>query len=191
MNFSLIYYDVVCYTIALCFFISALVVFLLIWNTGGAGVWGFGSDNQVVELGWTIVPTIVVLILSVLNSNYITDGLDDHPDMTIGVVGHQWYWSYDHLTQSFDSIVGKDSFVVDKPLQLFEGIAYRFFVTSYDVIHSFALPTLGLKVDAVPGRVNQLFFIPVRLGVFTGYCSELCGAGHAYMPIVLEVLHRS
>nr|YP_009370873.1 cytochrome c oxidase subunit II [Khawia sinensis]ALK26537.1 cytochrome c oxidase subunit II [Khawia sinensis] len=188
MNFSLIYYDVVCYIIALCFFISALVLFLLVWDISGPGVAWFGGDNQVVELGWTIVPTVVVIVLSILNSNYITDGMDDHPDVSIGVVGHQWYWSYDRLGNSFDSIITKDAFVVDKPLQLFEGVAYRFFVTSFDVIHSFALPTLGLKVDAVPGRVNQLFFIPVRLGVFTGYCSELCGAGHAYMPIVVEVL---
>nr|WCL38750.1 cytochrome c oxidase subunit 2 [Caryophyllaeus brachycollis] len=179
MNFSLIYYDVICYVVALCIFISILVLFLLVWNSTGVGVNSFGGDNQTIELGWTIIPTIVVLILSVLNSNYITDGQEDYPDVSIGVIGHQWYWSYDRLSQSFDSIVCKDSFVVDKPLQLYEGTAYRFFVTSYDVIHSFALPTLGLKVDAIPGRVNQLFFIPVRLGIFTGYCSELCGAGHA------------
>nr|YP_009544217.1 cytochrome c oxidase subunit II [Parabreviscolex niepini]AYO27343.1 cytochrome c oxidase subunit 2 [Parabreviscolex niepini] len=190
MNFFLIYYDVICYTIALCIFISVLVLFLLIWNIFSSGVVSFGGDCQPIEFGWTLIPTAVVLILSAMNTNFITDGLDDLPDEYVGVVGHQWYWSYEVDGQEFDSMVCGDSFIVDKPLRLYCGRAYRFFVTSYDVIHSFALPTLGLKVDAIPGRVNQLFFIPDRFGVFTGYCSELCGAGHGYMPIVIEVIRR-
>nr|YP_009415157.1 cytochrome c oxidase subunit 2 [Atractolytocestus huronensis]ASL24622.1 cytochrome c oxidase subunit 2 [Atractolytocestus huronensis] len=190
MNISLIYYDVVCYVVALCILISILVLLALAWDILGVGVISFGGDNQVVELCWTIIPTSVVLVLAILNINYISDGLDGLADECVGVVGHQWYWSYGIGSQEFDSISCKDGLIVDKPLRLYLGRAYRFFVTSFDVIHSFALPTLGLKVDAIPGRVNQLFFIPERVGVFTGYCSELCGAGHAYMPVVVEVLHH-
>lgn len=80
---------------------------------------------------------------------------------------------------------------VDKPLRLFYKVPACLLVTSADVIHSFALPSFKLKVDAVPGRINQVSFCPDRLGVFVGYCRELCGAGHAYMPIVVEVVMRS
>nr|YP_009415145.1 cytochrome c oxidase subunit 2 [Breviscolex orientalis]ASL24598.1 cytochrome c oxidase subunit 2 [Breviscolex orientalis] len=190
MNFSLIYYDVACYVVALCIFIVVGVGVILVWGITPLGVVSFGGDSQVVELSWTLVPTVVVLVLSVLNINYITDGLEDLADDCVGVVGHQWYWSYDWGGgNEFDSIVCSDKFVVDKPLRLYDNRAYRFFITSFDVIHSFSLPTLGLKVDAIPGRVNQMLFIPQRVGIFTGYCTELCGVGHAFMPVVVEVLH--
>lgn len=77
---------------------------------------------------------------------------------------------------------------VDKPLRLDYLVPQCLLITSADVIHSFSVPTLSLKCDAVPGRVNQITFTPDRLGVFVGYCRELCGAGHAYMPIVVEVV---
>jgi cytochrome c oxidase subunit 2 len=77
---------------------------------------------------------------------------------------------------------------VDKPLRLRVNTPYHLLVTSADVIHSFALPEYNLKVDGIPGRINQIYFCPERLGVFVGYCRELCGAGHAYMPIVVEVV---
>lgn len=79
---------------------------------------------------------------------------------------------------------------VDKPLRLGYNVPTCLYVTSADVIHSFALPSFGLKMDCVPGRINQILFCPDRVGVFVGYCSELCGAGHAYMPVVAEVIVR-
>lgn len=80
---------------------------------------------------------------------------------------------------------------VDKPLRLFYRSPCNLLVTSADVIHSFSIPDLGIKIDAVPGRINQGDLYPDRMGVFVGYCTELCGAGHAYMPVVAEVLKRS
>ena len=77
---------------------------------------------------------------------------------------------------------------VDKPLRLRVKVSYRLLVTSADVIHSFSVPECNLKIDGIPGRINQIYFCPERLGVFVGYCRELCGAGHAYMPIVVEVV---
>lgn len=90
---------------------------------------------------------------------------------------------YDSLMQDFiDS--------VDKPLRLCAGRPYQLLVTSSDVIHSFSVPHYKMKLDAIPGRVNQAFLVPETVGVFVGYCRELCGAGHAYMPIVAEVVEK-
>jgi cytochrome c oxidase subunit 2 len=79
---------------------------------------------------------------------------------------------------------------VDKPLRFYLDTPHQLLVTSSDVIHSFAIPSFNIKVDAIPGRINQVMICPDRLGVFVGYCSELCGAGHAYMPIVAEVIPK-
>lgn len=89
---------------------------------------------------------------------------------------------------NYDSLMADFIDSVDKPLRLTYKVSTCVLVTSSDVIHSFALPELNLKVDAIPGRVNQTLFYPDRLGTFVGYCRELCGAGHAYMPIVVEVV---
>ena len=91
---------------------------------------------------------------------------------------------------SYDSFMTDFVGGVDKPLRLGVKVPYHLLVSSRDVIHSFSLPEYKLKMDGVPGRVNQIFFCPERLGVFVGYCSELCGAGHAYMPIVVEVVKQ-
>lgn len=88
----------------------------------------------------------------------------------------------------YDSVICDLVDRVDKPLCLEYGHGYKFYITSADVIHSFSVPFLGIKADAIPGRINQVFFAPDCLGSHVGYCSELCGAGHAYMPIVVEVV---
>nr|UFQ89176.1 cytochrome c oxidase subunit II [Acanthobothrium sp. MZUSP 7998] len=188
MNFSIIYYDMVCYIIAVCIFIVCFVYFLIVWSTLSGGSVSLGADSQTVELVWTVIPTIIVLVLCSLNVNFITSGLDCLSDKTIKVVGHQWYWSYDTSEGSYDSFMCKDGFQVDKPLRLTYGVPYHLVVTSADVIHSFSVPSLNIKMDAIPGRLNHLFFCPAYFGVFTGYCTELCGAGHSYMPIVVEVV---
>nr|UFQ89104.1 cytochrome c oxidase subunit II [Dollfusiella sp. MZUSP 7992] len=189
MNFSVFYYDIVCYVVALCTFIVLFVFFMLYWNCFSGGSVNFGADNQVVELTWTVIPTLIVLVLCALNVNFITSGLDCYSDETVKITGYQWYWSYEYSEGVYDSIVCKDGFQVDKPMRLFYGVSYRLLVTAYDVIHSFAVPDLSLKIDAVPGRINQIYFIPDRYGVFIGYCSELCGANHSLMPIVIEVVN--
>nr|QXU59582.1 cytochrome c oxidase subunit 2 [Schistocephalus pungitii] len=188
MNFSLLYYDIVCYVIALCIFIVVFVFVLLFWNVRGKGSVNFGSDNQTVELLWTVIPTFIVLILCSLNVNFITAGLNNLSQETVKVIGHQWYWTYEVSGSTFDSFLCKDGFQVDKPLPLRYGVVYRLLVTSEDVIHSFSVPSLQIKMDAIPGRINSVFFVPDRYGSFVGYCSELCGVGHGYMPIVIEVI---
>ena len=121
------------------------------------------------------------------------------PVVTIKVVGHQWYWSYEYGDYSenisFDSYMLPEADLNVGDLRLLEvdnsftvpsNCHIRLLVTSADVLHSFALPSLGIKVDAVPGRLNQLSFFLKRKGTFYGQCSELCGVNHAFMPIVLK-----
>lgn len=190
MKFSILYYDIVCFVVALCVFIVVFVFFMLYWNVKRGGRVKFGSDRQGIELIWTVIPTFIVLILCRLNVKFLTSGLESFTERTVCVVGRQWYWSYDYNEGSYDSYLCKDGFQVDKPIRLIYGSPYRFLITSSDVIHSFAIPGLGLKMDAIPGRLKQLIYLPDRYGIFTGYCSELCGAGHSYMPIVIEVVKR-
>nr|YP_010499306.1 cytochrome c oxidase subunit II [Nippotaenia mogurndae]UWT58583.1 cytochrome c oxidase subunit 2 [Nippotaenia mogurndae] len=188
MNISLMYYDIVCFIFAICVFIIFFVYISLGWNFVHGGVTNFGSENQLIELVWTMLPTSIVLVLCVLNVNFISEGLDCISVETIKIIGHQWYWSYEYLLGSYDSFVSSDGFSVDKPLRLIYGVPYHFIVTSADVIHSFSLPNLNIKMDAIPGRLNHLYFTPAQHGVFTGYCAELCGVNHSVMPITLEVV---
>nr|BBB87194.1 cytochrome c oxidase subunit 2 [Hymenolepis microstoma] len=161
---------------------------MLFWGMNNGGSIGHESENQIVELVWTSIPTFVVLTLCVLNVNFITNNLDSFSSETIKIVGHQWYWEYETNVGSFDSFVQSDQFMVDKPLRLVRGIPYHFVVTSADVIHSFHIPSLNLKMDAIPGRLNHLFFCPDLYGSYIGYCAELCGVNHSVMPIVLEIV---
>nr|UEC44194.1 cytochrome c oxidase subunit II [Taenia tianguangfui] len=188
MNLSLLYYDIVCYIIAVCMFILCFVYFMLWWNISGKGSVNFGGENQTVELLWTVIPTMVVLILCALNVNFITSNLDCYSSETIKIVGHQWYWTYEYPQGSYDSFLLKDCFMVDKPMRMIYGTPYHLVVTSADVIHSFSVPSLNLKMDAIPGRLNHLFFCPSQHGVFVGYCAELCGVNHGIMPISIEVV---
>nr|AVN67100.1 cytochrome c oxidase subunit 2 [Dipylidium caninum]UKT60703.1 cytochrome c oxidase subunit 2 [Dipylidium caninum] len=188
MNFSLLYYDIVCYIFAVCIFIVCFVYFMLYWNFSSKGTVNFGSDNQLVELLWTILPTLVVLVLCALNVNFITSDLDCLSDETVKIIGRQWYWTYEYGDGLYDSFVCDDGFSVDKPLRLVYGTSYHFVVTSADVIHSFSVPYLNLKMDAIPGRLNHMFFCPSQHGSFIGYCAELCGVNHSVMPVVIEVV---
>lgn len=190
MKLSLLYYDIVCYIFAVCVFIICFVYLMLLWKFNRGGSVRFESEKQLVELLWTILPTVIVLGLCVLNVKFITRNLDCFSDETIKIIGHQWYWSYEYGKGGrYDSYVRDKGFLVDKPLQLIYGLSYHFIVTSADVIHSFHVPSLNLKMDAIPGRLNHLFFSPQMHGLFIGYCAELCGVKHSIMPIVVEVVN--
>ena len=188
MKLYLLYYDMVCYIFAVCVFIVVFVYFMLFWKISSGGIIMFESENQVIELIWTIAPTVIVLILCGLNVKFITNNLDAFCEETIKIVGHQWYWRYEKNCGSYDSFICGDKFSVDKPLRLIYGFPYHLVVTSADVIHSFHVPSLNLKMDAIPGRLNHLFFCPELYGSFIGYCAELCGVKHSVMPIVVEVV---
>nr|YP_008964129.1 cytochrome c oxidase subunit II [Eulimnogammarus verrucosus]AHB14316.1 cytochrome c oxidase subunit 2 [Eulimnogammarus verrucosus] len=158
-------------------------------------------EHQTVEIIWTICP-IVILVLIALPSLQTLYILDDPftPSVTVKAIGHQWYWSYEYSDFSkveFDSYMtptqdltsyGMRLLEVDNSVALPINTQIRLITTGADVIHSWAVPALGLKADAIPGRLNQLMFSIKRPGIFYGQCSEICGSNHSFMPIKIEAL---
>nr|YP_009630589.1 cytochrome c oxidase subunit II [Diamphipnoa annulata]QBR55096.1 cytochrome c oxidase subunit II [Diamphipnoa annulata] len=156
-------------------------------------------DNQTIELIWTILPavTLIFIALPSLRLLYLLDEVSN-PAITLKTIGHQWYWSYeysDFLQVEFDSYMipynemGTDGFRlldVDNRAVLPMNTQVRILITAADVLHSWTVPALGVKVDATPGRLNQTSFLINRPGLFFGQCSEICGANHSFMPIVIE-----
>nr|QKY63969.1 cytochrome c oxidase subunit II [Hypsiglena jani texana] len=159
------------------------------------------EEVEQLEAAWTAAP-IMILILTALpsvRSLYLMEEVFD-PYLTIKATGHQWYWNYeysDNIQMSFDSymIQTKDLqngsprlLEVDNRMVMPAGLQARIVVTAEDVLHSWAIPSLGAKVDAVPGRLNQIPLTTSRVGVFFGQCSEICGANHSFMPIAMEAV---
>jgi cytochrome c oxidase subunit 2 len=161
------------------------------------------THGTVLELIWTISPALILIAIA-FKLLYLMDEVIS-PTLTIKVVGHQWYWSYeysDFITDSgesidFDSYMIPESDLelgqfrlldVDNKLIIPVDCHVRLIVTGADVIHSFAVPSLGLKLDCVPGRLNQVSFLAERAGTFYGQCSEICGVWHGFMPIVVEAV---
>nr|APX39864.1 cytochrome c oxidase subunit 2 [Psylliodes cupreus] len=164
----------------------------------------FLLEGQMIEIIWTILPTITLIFIAIpsLRLIYILDEVNN-PSITIKTIGHQWYWSYEYSDFNnieFDSYMiptdelNNYSFrlldVDNRIVVPFES-NIRMLVTAADVIHSWTIPSLGVKIDATPGRLNQISFIINRSGLFFGQCSEICGANHSFMPIVLESISPS
>nr|YP_009971684.1 cytochrome c oxidase subunit II [Hymaea magna]QNG56368.1 cytochrome c oxidase subunit II [Hymaea magna] len=156
-------------------------------------------EGQLIEVVWTILPavTLIFIALPSLRLIYILDEVNN-PSVTIKTIGHQWYWSYeysDFKTIEFDSYMIPTNDLklfqfrlldVDNRVMIPFETQIRMLVTSGDVIHSWTIPSLGVKIDATPGRLNQISFSSNRSGLFYGQCSEICGANHSFMPIVVE-----
>nr|AVP74396.1 cytochrome c oxidase subunit II [Cryptocelis alba] len=170
-------------------------------------------DHKWLEVGWTLFPVVVLLVLALpsLELLYYSDSPSTiTPLATLKAIGRQWYWSYEVSVRGSEGPTGfcYDSYMlpqgqeneaegdlsgfrlleVDNPIFLPRGEYIRLLVTGGDVIHSFCVPSLGVKIDAVPGRLNQTFFFPLNLGSFFGQCSEICGANHSFMPINIEII---
>lgn len=161
----------------------------------------FLIDSQGLEVIWTVLPAIVLVIVALpsLRILYITDELYN-PFITIKAIGHQWYWSYEYSDYSdiaFDSYIIPTQDLAFGQSRLLEAdhriivpiqASVRILISADDVIHAWAVPALGVKVDGIPGRLNQTVFFTSRPGVFYGQCSEICGANHSFIPIVIEVV---
>uniref|UniRef100_A0AAU6PC16 Cytochrome c oxidase subunit 2 n=1 Tax=Funkikonia zheana TaxID=3133676 RepID=A0AAU6PC16_9HEMI len=158
-------------------------------------------EGQLIEFVWTIIPAFMLIFIALpsLRILYLIEEVNS-PVLTIKGVGHQWYWSYEYSDFNkidFDSFMSLDFFDsfrlldVDNRLVIPFGVQVRFLVSSYDVIHSWTIPSLGLKLDALPGRINQGLIFLMRPGLFFGQCSEICGSNHSFMPIVLESTNLS
>ena len=161
------------------------------------------THNTMLEVAWTIVPVIILLVIAVPSFRllYYVDTVED-ADMTLKAIGHQWYWSYeypDHGDFTFDALMLEDDELEEGQLRLLEtdeavvlpaGATIRLLTTADDVIHSWAVPALGVKMDSVPGRVNETWFQINREGTYYGQCSELCGTLHGFMPIKIEAVSQ-
>nr|QNU09904.1 cytochrome c oxidase subunit II [Constrictotermes cyphergaster] len=159
----------------------------------------FILEGQMIETLWTIAPAIILVFIAIpsLRLLYLMDEIHN-PVMTLKTVGHQWYWSYeysDFTKLEFDSYMVQQE---DQPIDAFRLLdtdnrvvlpmssPIRMIVTAADVLHSWTVPSLGVKTDATPGRLNQISFSINRPGLLYGQCSEICGANHSFMPIVIE-----
>nr|AQP28443.1 cytochrome c oxidase subunit 2 [Promirotermes sp. A TB-2017] len=159
----------------------------------------FILEGQMIETVWTIAPAIILVFIAIpsLRLLYLMDEIHN-PVMTLKAVGHQWYWSYeysDFTKLEFDSYMVQqedqqiDTFRLldtDNRVVLPMNSPIRMIVTAADVLHSWTVPSLGVKTDATPGRLNQVSFSINRPGLLYGQCSEICGANHSFMPIVIE-----
>ncbi|HEY0270818.1 MAG TPA: cytochrome c oxidase subunit II [Sphingomonas sp.] len=189
--------------------ITLFVLLLLIWviiryNARANPVASRTSHNTVIEIVWTVAPVLILLFIAVpsiklLAAQYATP----KPDLTVKVIGHQWYWSYEYpdngdfevvsniLTDAQDKAKGEPRQLgVDNRMVVPVDSVIKIITTSDDVIHSFAVPAFWTKMDAVPGRLNETWFKVTRPGLYYGQCSELCGARHGFMPIAVEVVTR-
>lgn len=193
----------------LMFAVSVFVLILLAWTifryrAAANPVPSKTSHNTTIEVIWTAVPALILLVIAVPSFRLLANQYSPPTaDITIKAIGHQWYWEYEYPDQggfTFDSVMlsndeaakrGTPKLLdVDNRLVVPAGATVKVLTTAADVIHSFAVPAFYMKMDAVPGRINETWFKVDKPGVYFGQCSELCGSRHAYMPIAVEVLPR-
>nr|YP_010852771.1 cytochrome c oxidase subunit II [Delias berinda]WGL40138.1 cytochrome c oxidase subunit II [Delias berinda] len=186
------------HTLIILLMITILVMYLMMNLFFNKFINRFLLEGQLIELIWTILPAITLIFIALpsLRLLYLLDELNN-PLITLKSIGHQWYWSYEY--SDFNNIEF-DSYMINKPENLNNfrlldvdnriilpmNNQIRILITATDVIHSWTIPSLGVKVDANPGRLNQTNFFINRPGIFFGQCSEICGANHSFMPIVIE-----
>lgn len=161
------------------------------------------SHNTMIEIVWTAIPVLIITLLAIPSVKllYFMDKAEK-AEMTVKITAHQWYWSYeypDHQNIAFDSYLIEDKDLKPGQLRLLEvdnrvvipaDTNVRFILTSADVIHSWAVPSFGVKKDTVPGRINETWVRVKNEGVYYGQCSELCGPRHGFMPIAVEVVSK-
>jgi cytochrome c oxidase subunit II len=159
------------------------------------------THNTLIEVAWTVVPVMILVMIAVPSFRLLFTQLNTpQADLTVKATGKQWYWTYtypDNGAFEFDSLMLQDNerkagqprlLAVDNEMVVPVGKVVRVQTTGADVIHSFAVPSFGIKIDAIPGRLNETWFKATREGMFYGQCSELCGKDHAYMPIAVRVV---
>nr|WNH37284.1 cytochrome c oxidase subunit II [Bothragonus swanii] len=183
------------------FLISTVVLYIIVAMISTKLTNKFILDSQEIEIIWTVLPAIILILIALpsLRILYLMDEVNS-PLLTIKAVGHQWYWSYeytDYEDLGFDAYMIPTQDLDPGQFRLLEAdhrmvipveSPIRVLISADDVLHSWTIPSLGIKMDAVPGRLNQIAFIASRPGIFYGQCSEICGANHSFMPIVVEAV---
>ncbi len=187
-------------------FVLALLIWIIIrYNQRANPVPSKVSHNTILEVVWTILPVVILVVIAIPSFKLLYYEADIPPyDLTIKAIGKQWYWTYEYPTKGdfqFDSLGLSDDRAkaageprllgVDNIVVVPVNKVVRVITTGADVIHSWAVPQFGVKMDAVPGRLNETWFKATQLGTFYGQCSELCGAHHAFMPIEVKVVSEA
>jgi cytochrome c oxidase subunit II len=178
------------------FVLALLVIVVVKFNAKANPVPSRTTHNTLIEVAWTLIPVLILVSIAVPSFRLLFLELDiPKADLTIKATGKQWYWSYaypDNGKFEFDSLMAQDKqprlLGVDNEMVVPVNKIVRVQTTGADVIHSFAVPAFGIKIDAVPGRLNETWFKATKTGVFYGQCSELCGKDHAFMPIAVRVV---
>jgi cytochrome c oxidase subunit 2 len=178
------------------FVLALLVIVVMKFNAKANPVPSRTTHNTLIEVVWTLVPVLILVGIAVPSFRLLFLELDvPKADLTVKATGKQWYWSYaypDNGKFEFDSLLAQDKqprlLGVDNELVVPVNKVIRVQVTGADVIHAFALPAFGVKIDAIPGRLNETWFKATKTGMFYGQCSELCGKDHAFMPIAIRVV---
>jgi cytochrome c oxidase subunit II len=178
-------------------FVLALLVWVMVkFNARANPVPSRTTHNTLVEVAWTLIPVLILVCIAIPSFKLLFLELDvPKADITVKATGKQWYWSYaypDNGKFEFDSLLAQDKqprlLGVDNEMVVPVNKVIRVQTTGADVIHSFAVPAFGIKIDAIPGRLNETWFKATKTGMYYGQCSELCGKDHAYMPIAVKVV---
>ena len=193
--------------VAVCLFVLALLVWIAVKYRAGANpVPSKVHHNTLLEVAWTLIPVIILVFIAVPSFRLLYfEAAIPKPDVTIKAIGKQWFWTYEYpgaqagftydstgLDEADAKKAGKPRLLgVDNPICVPVNKVIQIDTVGADVIHSWAMPQMGVKMDAVPGRINQTWFKATQTGVFYGQCSELCGARHAYMPIEMHVVSQA
>jgi cytochrome c oxidase subunit II len=184
-------------TVITVFVLALLVIVVVKFNAKSNPVPSKTTHNTLIEVAWTLIPVLILVSIAVPSFRLLFQELDiPKADLTIKATGKQWYWSYsypDNGKFEFDSLLANDKMPrllgVDNEMVVPINKVVRIQTTGADVIHSFAMPAFGIKIDSIPGRLNETWFTATKLGMFYGQCSELCGKDHAFMPIVVRVVN--
>jgi cytochrome c oxidase subunit II len=183
-------------TIITLFVLALLVIVVIKFNARANPVPSRTTHNTLIEVAWTLIPVLILVTVAIPSFRLLFLELDiPKADLTIKATGKQWYWSYaypDNGKFEFDSLMAQEKqprlLGVDNEMVVPVNKVVRVQTTGADVIHSFAVPAFGIKIDAIPGRLNETWFKATKTGMFYGQCSELCGKDHAFMPIAVRVV---
>ena len=183
------------------FVLVLLVIVMVRFNARTNPIPSRTTHHTLIEIAWTLIPIVILMFIAVPSFKLLFFQLNVPPaDLTVKATGKQWYWSYsypDNGQFEFDSLMLKEGerkegqprlLAVDNEMVVPVNKTVRVITTGSDVIHSFAVPSFGIKIDAVPGRINETWFTATREGVYYGQCSELCGKDHAFMPIAVRAV---
>jgi cytochrome c oxidase subunit II len=184
-------------TLITLFVLALLVLVVVKFNAKANPVPSRTTHNTLIEVAWTIIPVLILVGIAVPSFRLLFQELDiPKADLTIKATGKQWYWSYaypDNGKFEFDSLLAQDKkprlLGVDNEMVVPVNKVVRIQTTGADVIHSFAVPAFGVKIDSIPGRLNETWFKATKVGIYYGQCSELCGKDHAFMPIAVRVVN--